>query len=107
MARWWTGTSCASWPEAAADSGTAGVAENMFGHPAAGICPRSDMGRRGRDGLTEPVVGHIVSRYPSCYSIRSPGEAVPRLNTWLRWLEATATTVLIAALCLAVALLVI
>jgi len=32
---------------------------------------------------------------------------VPRLNTWLRWLNATATFVFIAALCLAVALVVI
>jgi hypothetical protein len=58
--------------------------------------------------LTEPAPRHIVYQYPYCYSICLEGD-VERggLGTWLRRLRAGAQFVSIAALCLAVAMLVI
>ena len=75
----------------------------------AGVGPAVEQPAPWIEGLTATTPRHIVSRYPYRLSIRrrSPRHAANRLGTWLRWLRATATFVFIAALCLAVALLVI
>src|SRR3954451_19004340 len=87
-----------------------GSAEGSGGGSLASISRRARPPRSstGRGGLTASTPRHIVSRYPYCLSIcRRVFMLGNRLGTWRRWLRITATFVFIAALCLAVAMLVI